>query len=182
MAKSDREVLGARGGMVPFPSPSAGAAYDEMGSQAIRLALADGGIDYADVEQAYAGYVYGDSCCGQRVAYQVGLTGIPVFNVNKNCSTGSTALYLARQAIASGAADCAIAVGFEQMTPGALGATFTDRPNPFIDFDTVTDALVDIELPLPSDISAERGFRTCGNMARPWRILPRSATRRAVTP
>lgn len=148
MAKSEREVLVAGVGMVPFTKPGAGPAYDEMGPQAIRLALADSGIDYADVEQAYAGYVYGDSCCGQRVVYQVGLTGIPVFNVNNNCSTGSTALYLARQAVASGAVDCAIAVGFEQMTPGALGATFTDRPSPFIDFNTATDALVDTELPL----------------------------------
>ena len=148
MAKSEREVLVAGVGMIPFTKPSAGATYDEMGAQALRLALADCGIDYADVEQAYAGYVYGDSCCGQRVVYQVGLTGIPVFNVNNNCSTGSTALYLARQAIASGVVDCAIAVGFEQMTPGALGSTFTDRPDPFIDFDTVTEALVDIELPL----------------------------------
>jgi acetyl-CoA acetyltransferase len=148
MAQSERQVLVAGVGMVPFTKPGAGPAYDEMGPQAIRLALADSGIDYTDVEQAYAGYVYGDSCCGQRVVYQVGLTGIPVFNVNNNCSTGSTALYLARQAVASGAVDCAIAVGFEQMTPGALGATFTDRPSPFIDFNTATDALVDTELPL----------------------------------
>ena len=148
MAKSENKVLVAGVGMVPFTKPGVGPAYDEMASQAIRLALADSGVDYADIEQAYAGYVYGDSCCGQRAFYQVGMTGIPVFNVNNNCSTGSTALYLARQAIASGVVDCAIAVGFEQMTPGAISAIFTDRPNPFADFDAATDALVDIELPL----------------------------------
>jgi acetyl-CoA acetyltransferase len=74
--------------------------------------------------------VYGDSTCGQRAVYDVGLTGIPVFNVNNNCSTGSSALWLARQAVASGAAECVLAVGFEQMAPGALGAVYTDRPGP----------------------------------------------------
>ena len=47
--------------------------------------------------------MYGDSTCGQRAVYEVGLTGIPVFNVNNNCSTGSTALFLARQAVSGGA-------------------------------------------------------------------------------
>ena len=61
----------------------------------------------------------------------VGMTGIPIVNVNNNCSTGSTALFLARQAVASGAADCVLALGFEQMQPGALGAVFDDRPSPF---------------------------------------------------
>src|SRR3546814_9339192 len=48
-------------------------------------------------------------------------------SVNNNCSTGSTALYLARQMVESGAADCVPAVGFEQMVPGALGMAFNDR-------------------------------------------------------
>jgi sterol carrier protein 2 len=142
------EVLVAGVGMVPFVKPSAGATYDDLGRAAIALALADAGISYASVEQAYAGYVFGDSCCGQRVVYGAGMTGIPVINVNNNCSTGSTALYLARQAIASGAAECVLAVGFEQMNPGAIGSAYADRPSPFADFDTACDALVDVELPL----------------------------------
>ena len=80
-------------------------------------------------QQAYAGYVYGDSTAGQRAIYQLGMTGIPIVNVNNNCSTGSTALFLARQAIECGAADCVLALGFEQMRPGALGSVFTDRPS-----------------------------------------------------
>src|SRR3546814_16453259 len=76
------------------------------------------------------------------------MSGIPIFNVNNNCSTGSTALFLARQAIESGAADCVLAVGFEEMTPGALGMVFQDRPSPFVDFDNLTDELVDVDLPL----------------------------------
>jgi acetyl-CoA acetyltransferase len=119
-----------------------------MASKAVRAALADAGMDYSDVQQAYAGYVYGDSTCGQRGLYEVGMTGIPVVNVNNNCSTGSSALFLARQAVASGAVECALAFGFEQMRPGALGSNFTDRPDPFEKFDEITGELVDIELPM----------------------------------
>ncbi|WP_353047043.1 beta-ketoacyl synthase N-terminal-like domain-containing protein, partial [Escherichia coli] len=90
------------------------------------------------------GYVYGDSTAGQRGHYEVGMTGIPVVNVNNNCSTGSTALYLARQAVAGGAVDCALAFGFEQMMPGALGSVFSDRPSPFERFDAVTAELIDV--------------------------------------
>ncbi|MCI4644619.1 MAG: lipid-transfer protein [Hyphomonadaceae bacterium] len=117
-------------GMVPFSTPSKGALYTDLGAAAIQQALADAGLTYDQVQQAYAGYVYGDSTCGQNVAYKVGMTGIPVVNVNNNCSTGSTALFLARQAIEHGIADCVLAVGFEQMSPGALKNYFEDRPNP----------------------------------------------------
>ena len=136
-------------GMIPFTKPGASAPYDEMGEEAIRLALKDAGLAYEDVEQAYAGYVYGDSTAGQRVIYRVGMTGVPIVNVNNNCSTGSTALYLARQAIESGMLDCVLAVGFEQMKPGALAQVFPDRPSPFLDFDIATDELVDVkDLPM----------------------------------
>ena len=143
-----RDVLVAGVGMIPFLKPGASEAYDAMGAAAIQLALNDGGIDYADVDQAYAGYVYGDSCAGQRVIYSAGMTGIPIVNVNNNCSTGSTALFLARQAVASGMAECVLAVGFEQMKPGALGSVFDDRPSPFADFDEVCADLVDVDLPM----------------------------------
>ena len=129
-------------GMVPFAKPGASAPYYQMGAEAARQALADAGLDYAKVEQAYVGYVYGDSTCGQRALYPIGMTGIPVVNVNNNCSTGSTALFLARQAVESGAADCVIALGFEQMKPGALGSYYNDRPTPFEPFDRICEELV----------------------------------------
>jgi len=144
-----RKVFVAGVGMIPFTKPGAGPAYDVMGTEAGRLALHDAGIAYASVQQAYVGYVYGDSTSGQKALYPLGMTGIPVINVNNNCSTGSTALFLARQAIASGAADCVIALGFEQMNPGALGSVFNDRPNPFNDFNALTDDLVGMhEVPM----------------------------------
>src|SRR5450830_210658 len=129
-------------GMIPFAKPGTGAIYDQMGASAAVMALADAGISYDMIEQAYVGYVYGDSTAGQKALYQVGMTGIPIVNVNNNCSTGSTALFLARQAIASGAAECVLVLGFEQMSPGALGAVFQDRPSPFDRFDEVTEQLV----------------------------------------
>lgn len=132
-------------GMIPFVKPGANAPYPVMGAEATKLALADAGVGYDMIQQAYVGYVYGDSTCGQRALYQVGMTGIPIINVNNNCSTGSTALFLARQAIESGAVDCVLALGFEQMKPGALGAVFTDRPSAFDEFDAAADKLVDAQ-------------------------------------
>ncbi len=114
-------------GMIPFTKPGESEDWDVMAEKAIRLALADAGLGYDQIQQAYAGYVYADSTAGQSALYRVGCTGIPVVNVNNNCSTGSTALYLARQAIEGGAAECVLAVGFEQMLPGALGLVFDDR-------------------------------------------------------
>ncbi|MDD3765023.1 MAG: lipid-transfer protein [Nevskiales bacterium] len=135
----EQNVIVAGVGMIPFAKPGQSAPYHQMGAEAARHALADAGIGYAQVQQAYAGYVYGDSTCGQKAVYDVGRTGIPVINVNNNCSSGSTALYLARQAVASGAAECVLALGFEQMRPGALPIVFPDRPSPFDDFIAVAD-------------------------------------------
>ncbi len=129
-------------GMVPFRKPGDSKAYYEMGAEATKLALADAGLDYGAVQQAYAGYVYGNSTSGQRALYEVGMSGIPVVNVNNNCSSGSTALFLARQAVESGMVDCAIALGFEQMQPGALGEVWRDRPAALGKFNAVADDVI----------------------------------------
>ncbi|MEM6107569.1 lipid-transfer protein [Mycobacterium sp. 050272] len=118
-------------GMVPFATPSKSDPYDVMAEGAVKAALADAGVELGDVQQAYAGYVYGDSTCGQNALYRVGMTGVPMINVNNNCSTGSSALWLARQAVAGGSADCVLAFGFEQMQRGALKSHWDDRPTPF---------------------------------------------------
>ena len=138
----DKRAIVAGVGMIPFLKPGASASYDEMGAQAVRLALTDAGVAYDDVQEAFAGYVFGDSTSGQLALYHIGQTGIPITNVNNNCSTGSTALYLARRAIESGEVDCVLAVGFEQMNPGKLGKVFTDRPSSFDEFDKLCDALM----------------------------------------
>ncbi len=128
-------------GMTPFVKPGASPPYTGLGAQAVQEALADSRLGYRDVQQAFAGYVYGDSASGQAALYEVGLTGIPIVNVNNNCATGSSALYLARQAIASGAADCVLALGFEQMIPGAIQESYTDRPTPLGRFVEIVDAM-----------------------------------------
>jgi sterol carrier protein 2 len=136
----EQRVCVAGVGMVPFTKPGKSESYDVMGATAVRAALADAGLGYEDVQQAYAGWVYGDSTSGQAALYAVGLTGIPVVNVNNNCSTGSTALWLARMAVASGAADCVLALGFEQMQRGALVMHWQDRPSPVERFDRVLES------------------------------------------
>jgi len=115
-------------GMVPFTKAGRSPAYDAMGAEAARLALADAGIDYSMVQQAYVGFVIGDTTSGQQALYPLGLSGIPIVNVNNACSTGSTALFLARQAVESGTADVVLALGFEQMLAGALASPYNDRP------------------------------------------------------
>jgi acetyl-CoA acyltransferase len=118
-------------GMTKFDKPGTKEGdYHDWAREAGEKALADSGVHYDEVQQAYVGYVYGESCSGHRAAYGLGMTGIPVFNVNSNCSTGSSALFLAAQAIRGGIAECTLALGFEKMQPGSLGATFTDREQP----------------------------------------------------
>ncbi|ORX52421.1 thiolase [Hesseltinella vesiculosa] len=117
-------------GMTKFIKPRGEVDYPEMGLEASVKALNDANITYDKVEYAACGYVYGDSTAGQRVLYQLGMTQIPIINVNNNCSTGSTALLQARNAVASGSVDCAMALGFERMARGSLTSTFADRTNP----------------------------------------------------
>ncbi|GAA4383146.1 lipid-transfer protein [Tsukamurella soli] len=133
------EVVVAGVGMIPFTKPGKSDDYDVMGAEAARRALADAGVDYGAIQQAYVGYVFGDSTSGQKALYRLGGTGIPVVNVNNNCSTGSSALYLARQAVESGAVDVALALGFEQMLPGAIQQVFTDSPAALENFERVRD-------------------------------------------
>jgi len=119
-------------GMTKFEKPGRRENFDypDMAKEAVENALTDAGLKYSDVEQACVGYVYGDSTCGQRALYPLGMTGIPVYNVNNNCATGSSALFLANQLVRGGISDCVLALGFEKMQKGSLSATFSDRENP----------------------------------------------------
>src|SRR5689334_4392606 len=108
-------------GMTKFEKPgSRDWEYPDMAKEAVGKALDDAGIAYDQVEQAYAGSAYGSM--GQRALYEIGMTGIPVMTVSNACATGSSALFLARQAIKGGLADCALALGMEKMQKGSLGA------------------------------------------------------------
>ncbi len=126
-----RKVFVVGVGMTKFEKPfSREWDYPDMAKEAGQKALADAGIPYSEVEQVAVGYCYGDSTAGQRAVYELGLTGVPIYNVNNNCSTGSTALYMAKQFVEGGIVECALALGFEKMEKGSLGVKYTDRTNP----------------------------------------------------
>ncbi|WP_109506591.1 lipid-transfer protein [Nocardioides speluncae] len=133
-------------GMTKFEKPGGREwDYPDMAKESGTKALEDAGIDYDQVQQAYVGYVYGESTSGQRAVYELGLSGIPIVNVNNNCSTGSTALYLAAEAVRGGRADVVLALGFEKMQPGSLGSTFNDREQPMMNH---INALVELYDPV----------------------------------
>ncbi|MEV7279569.1 lipid-transfer protein [Streptomyces sp. NPDC093111] len=109
-------------GMTKFEKPETRDwQYWDMAKEAGTAALNDAGIPYGLVEQVPVGYCFQASTAGQRAVYELGLTGVPVYNVNNNCATGSTALMMARQLVEGGIADCVLALGFEKMARGALG-------------------------------------------------------------
>ncbi|MFI1740398.1 lipid-transfer protein [Streptomyces sioyaensis] len=109
-------------GMTRFEKPETGdRQYWDLVKEAGTAALADAGIGYEAVEQVPVGYCFQASTAGQRAAYELGLTGVPVYNVNNNCATGATALMMARQFVEGGLNDCVLALGFEKMKRGALG-------------------------------------------------------------
>src|SRR5271169_5932005 len=126
-----RKVYVVGVGMTKFEKPGSKAwDYPDMAKEAGTKALADAGLPFDQIEQAVVGYCYGESTCGERAIYGLGLTGIPIYNVNNNCSTGSTALFMAKQLVEGGISDCALALGFEKMEKGSLGAKYADRINP----------------------------------------------------
>ena len=126
-----RKVFVIGVGMTKFEKPGSKEwDYPDMGREAGKKALEDAGVPFESVEQAAVGYCYGDSTCGERAFYELGLTGIPIYNVNNNCSTGSTALFMAKQFVEGGLAECTMALGFEKMEKGSLGIKYTDRTTP----------------------------------------------------
>lgn len=177
-------VVVAGVGMTRFFKPSESPRYTELGADAVRMALADAHLDYAAVQQAHVGYVYGDSTCGQRALYGVGMSGIPIVNVNNNCSTGSTALWLARNAIRAGQAECVLALGFEQMQPGALVEHWQDRPGPLDEFvRAATEAAFDPGAPMAPMMFGGAGIehqKRWGTKDETFAMIRAKASRHAV--
>jgi acetyl-CoA acyltransferase len=116
MAKRNVCVIGV--GMTKFERCE--REFTDLVGEAVRNALEMSGVTPDKLEQAYAGYVNGMSTQGQRALYMMGIGGMPVYNVHNYCSTGSTALHLGYQAIASGMSECVLAFGFEKMEKGPL--------------------------------------------------------------
>ncbi|KOS57709.1 lipid-transfer protein [Rhodococcus rhodochrous] len=123
-ARHGRRVFVVGVGMTKFEKiETSGREYPEMVREAVDAALGDAGIGYGRVQRTAVGYVFQPSTAGQRALYEVGLTGIPIVNVDNNCATGSTALMTARDWVQGGQADVALAVGFEKMTRTSLTGT-----------------------------------------------------------
>jgi len=92
----------------------------DMAGEAALLALKDAGIKPSQVELCFfanglASRLFGDFTIGQNVFWEVGINRVPVVNVENACTSGSTALYLAYNAVAAGQAEVALAVGAEKM-------------------------------------------------------------------
>ena len=167
-------------GMIKFKKPGENEGYEVMSEKAIRLALEDAGIAIDDIQQAYASYCYGDSANGQSGFYRVKRTGIPIFNVNNNCASGSNALFLARQAVESGMADCVIAYGFEQMVPGALTSHWTDRYSPAIPVSSPSSSSIQTShgmFPVRLPCLAARGLNIAMSTVRIRPFLRKSRSR-----
>lgn len=154
MSSSASKVYVIGVGMTPFTRPGQDLSidYPQLVERAALAALSDARITYDQVELAVAGYVFGDSTCGQRALYPLGMTGIPILNVNNNCSSGSSALYLAQKMILAGQCECALAVGFEKMEKGALGAKFKDRTAPM---DKHIELLIELNGLQPAPFTAQ---------------------------
>jgi acetyl-CoA acyltransferase len=132
MGKNRVFIVGV--GMTKFEKPGSRPDWDypDMAKESGTKALEDAGISFDLIDEAHVGFMYGESTSGQRAVYELGMTGIPITNVNNNCATGSTALFLAARAIRGGLADCALALGFEKMQPGSLSTSYTDREQPLM--------------------------------------------------
>ena len=125
--ESLRDVYVGGVGMIKFSRyPEENVAT--LGAQAVQLALADGGMQLNDVQMMAAGCLYQTNMIGQKILKEIGMTGIPVYNVANACATGSTAFREAYFAVGSGAYDIALAVGVEQMGKRGLLGGITGDP------------------------------------------------------
>lgn len=162
MAVNRQKVLVIGVGMTKFEKPGRREDFDypDMVAESVTNALSDAKLNYTHIQQAVVGYVDGESCCGQRTLYPLGMAGIPIYNVNNNCSTGSSALILAEQLVAGGIADCVLAVGFEKMKRGSLtGKGYDDRTNPMDQHvGTLADVMGLEAAPIPAQLFGAAGI------------------------
>jgi acetyl-CoA acetyltransferase len=122
MIKAGREVAIAGIGMIPWRRYDDREVHD-FSADAVLQALEDSGLDWADIQEAFCGSVYQGTCAGHQVLKEIGLTGMPIINVENACSSGTVAFLLAYQAIAAGLYDVVLAVGFEKMPRGPIPST-----------------------------------------------------------
>lgn len=98
----------------------------EIGREAVVAALEDSGIGWTQVQSAYCGTVFAGPMAGNKVLARVGLTGLPIVNLENACASGGSALRLAYQDVGSGFCDVALAFGFEKMPRGFIAGNPDD--------------------------------------------------------
>jgi len=97
--------------------------FYDLGSEAILRALKDAGMEWKDIQEAFCASVYCGTAAGHQTIEKIGMTGIPIVNIENACSSGSSAFRLAYQAIAAELYDVVIAVGFETSPRGFIKST-----------------------------------------------------------
>jgi acetyl-CoA acetyltransferase len=117
-----REVAVAGIGLVRWKRYVDQEIYD-FGSEAILNALQDAGMEWKEIQAAFCGSVYQGTGSGHQVIREIGMTGIPIVNVENACSSGASAFRLAYHAVAAEIYDIVLAVGFEKMPRGPIPST-----------------------------------------------------------
>ena len=130
-----REVVVAGVGLHPFGRfPEKDLSTLALG--AVAPALKDAGVRWKDIPIAYFGHVYYQGMSlGETTLSKLGLTGVPIVNVENACSSGSTAFWQAYWSIASGLYDLALAFGAEKVPRGPVTVTAEDSPERYIGAD-----------------------------------------------
>lgn len=103
-----------------------GQAYKEgyeLGMEAVLHALDAANMEWKDVQAAFCGSVYQNTGSGHQAIDQIGMTGIPIVNVENACSSGASAFRLAYQSVATGLYDVVLAFGYEKMPRGFIRST-----------------------------------------------------------
>ncbi len=134
-AMSHREVAVLGVGLHPFgrfPEKD----LPQLAREAVAASLQDAGIGWQAVQIAYFGHVYYQGMSlGEAALRELGLTGIPIINVENACSSGSTAFWQAYWGIATGLYDVALAFGAEKVPRGPVTVTAEDSPERFLGAD-----------------------------------------------
>ncbi len=134
-AMSHREVAVLGVGLHPF-GRFPGKDLPQLAREAVAASLQDAGIGWQSVQIAYFGHVYYQGMSlGEATLRELGLTGIPIINVENACSSGSTAFWQAYWGIATGLYDVALAFGAEKVPRGPVTVTAEDSPERFLGAD-----------------------------------------------
>jgi acetyl-CoA acetyltransferase len=96
----------------------------DMGVEAVRAALADAQVERNGFQAAYCGTVYSGVAGGHKVLSALGMTGMPIMNIEAGCASGGAALILGVEAIASGRCDTVLVFGMEKMPRGIIRSSF----------------------------------------------------------